>query len=842
MNSSRLRHNILLLLALLVFSKAVPAQTLPSLPMDSRIQKGKLGCGVQYYMVSNPSPKGYAQIAIVQRDKPLSEFSNTVLDPDFLSRMGVAPGEEGYVREVDGSTVYHFRDIPFYRPEVLDSMLLYSFSQVYLSRSQQAVVVSGDIDPVELKKKMDIFSMMVPKMQVQDNHEPAYQWQSNPAPQVVITPPEAPVTTVSVTYAGARVPFQSMNTAQAIVTDLFGAEFKQLLQHRLKRNLKDAGIPYGSIDFRSLRSMDHGGNERYTVSVSVAREKADEAMRVMATTLAQMDCQGVSTQEFADAKKVLTPEVSARAQQLPSQEEDIRRCTANFLYGSNLAPYSETRRYFSRKGVAAETEAGFFNQFSSALLGQLENLTLEFDGVTDTLDTDQALFNYNLAYLWGSVVPANKDYSWHSADTSALEVNCPKVKLKSEKQEAVTGGSLWTFSNGMRVVYKQVPGSGTFHYALQLGGGLAHIPGLKEGEGGYVADMLSLYNVAGIPAPVFRDILSAGGISMQAVPDVNNLSIQGSAPSGQLQLLLKALLSVANSRSLNASEFQYYAACEQLRQPSVTDLQYRQLFPGFACNLGKLPASLSAETQKKAHKFYEDRFSRMQDALLVISGDLKEDAAKRLLLRYLGGFQTEKAGAQARKSLTLKPLAGTHTASLEGEPRGIYVMLDAEYALTSDNYYVAQVAAMALEKTLAQHMIPHGYTARVKVLNFAQPQERFQLQITCLPGTPEGLPALLLSQEAERAVTAVRAALIASAQAAPDPADLRAWKALVKDQTDKQMASPSGFVTSLVARYSSNKDITSRYAESISAISPERVQTFLKTLTSGGRIELISHE
>ena len=268
MNLCRPYIQFLLLGALLLFPTIVPAQTLPSLPKDSRIQRGSLACGVRYYMVTNPSAKGYAHIAVIQRDTPLSDASREQLDPAFLSRMGVAPGEEGYVSDVDGSTVYHFRDVPFYRPEVVDSMLLYSFARVALSKAEQAVVVSGDIDPVELKKKIDIFSMLVPKMLVKENHRPDYVWEPSPAPSVQFR--DGREAMVSVTYSCSRIPFPFMNTAQALVTDLFAQELRILLWHRLERALREAGIAYGDIGFTTLRSEDYGGDERYTVRVTVA--------------------------------------------------------------------------------------------------------------------------------------------------------------------------------------------------------------------------------------------------------------------------------------------------------------------------------------------------------------------------------------------------------------------------------------------------------------------------------------------------------------------------------------------------------------------------------------------
>ena len=838
MISNTLRHIIFSCLAFLCFATSVPAQNLPSLPVDSRIKKGTLRCGVTYYMVTNSSAKGYADIAVIQRDQPTSAAPLDELDAGFLSRMGVAPSQDGYLSDVDGSTVYHFRDVPCYRSEVLDSMLLYSFAQVALSKAQQAVVVSGDIDPVELKKKMDIFSMMVPRMLVKENHKPDYVWEPSPAPWIEMYPADSPVTVVSVTYAGARVPFDYMNTAQAIVSDLFGDELQVVLRHRLARNFKDAGIPYGHIGFQSLRSMDYGGDERYTVQVSVAREQADAAMRVVSSTLAELDAKGASAEEFTDAKKVLTPSLRSRAATTPSLDDDIRRCTANFLYGAHLAPYSESMRFFARKNLADTTETRFFNQFSDALLNQLENLTLEFYGAPDTLDKDQTLFNYNLAYLYGSVIPSGKEYSWHSADTSTLEVSSPKIKIKTEKQEPVTGGTVWTFTNGMRVVFKPVAGSGVFHYALQLNGGLGAIAGLKEGEGGYMGDMLSLYNVARIPAPVFRDLLAAGGVRMETELSVNSFSLKGEAPSSQLQFLLKALVALANERRLNLEEYKLYCSNQALAQPSMTDLLYQRLVPGFVYTSNKLPGKLTQDTPTKAHKYYNERFSNMQDGVLILSGDLNEESVKRLLLRYLGSFQTQK-GSVGRKQVSMNVEKRTVTHTAQGYPKGIYILQDGEYALTSDHYYTSQVAARALRQSLIRHLAPYGFTAQVETNFFAQPQERFQLQITCLPASPAGLPSGLLTQNIEAVLPVVREAISAAARTQVDPVDLKGWKDRLMADVQLQLASPSGFVNTLLDRYANNKDIASRYSESINAISGARVQEFLATLNAGGHIEYL---
>ncbi len=838
MNFHRLKYLLLTVSALCFFSRIVPARTqLPSLPVDSRIRKGTLGCGVTYYMVTNPAVKGYADIAIVQRDEPLSAAKRDGLLSSFLGRMEVSPGREGFISDVDGSTVYRFSRVPFYRPEVLDSTMLYTFSLVALSKAQQAVIVSGDIDAPELKKKMDIFSMMVPRMLVKENHRPDYVWEPSPAPSVQFY--EGRKAEVSVTYSSSRIPFPSMNTAQALVTELFGQELKVLLQHRLERALREAGIAYGDIFFEALRSEDYGGDERYTVRVTVAPDQHNAAMRVIASTLAEMDSYGVTTDEFVEAKKVLLPAIHKKSEEIPSPSEYVSRCIANFLYGANLAPYSETLRLFARKNVADSTETRLFNNFSSALLDQLGNLSLEYTAAPDSLDKDQELFYYNLSYLYGSVIPTRNDYSWRGGDTLGFRADAPRVKIRNEKKEPVTGATLWTFSNGMRVCYKEVRGSGIFHYALQLNGGLAQIEGLREGEGGYIGEMLPLYDAAGLRAWHFREVLEASGISMDAQVDLNGMSIRGAAPSPQFPLLLKGLLELANSRTPNKGEFETYRRRENVRGVSLQAELEKRLTPDYAFATRKDPSVLSEETWERAEKYFAARFSRMNDGILIISGDLETGVVKKMLCRYLGGFRVLK-GNTPRKPVDYRPRSGTVTFMEEGNShQGIHILMDAGYAVTSDHFYTARIGVGALRQELIRQLSGYGFTCDVRVSQQPQPQERFQLWITCLPAPLQGLPADVEEVSAERALSAVRKAIREVSKREIAPADLSLWKTRLEGEVRGQIASPAGFVQTLFNRYALNKDVTGRFQESISGITQEKVREFLATMASGGCVEYV---
>ena len=821
--------SIFTVLAGLCFAITVPAQQLPPLQVDPSIEMGKLGCDASYYIVKAPVKKGYASIALVQKGDSLTAEKRAGLSSAFLARMGVGPSRDGFLTEREGSTVYTFRDVPFYKKEVLDSMLLYTFYKMAQSSAPQAIIVSGDVEPtVELKKKMDLFSLLVQKLDA-PRPEPPYEW--NPSQPVALDFSIGPES-ISVTYAGNRIPDVFMNTAQALVTDIFGLEFLVLLKNRLEKDFAREGVICSSVTFNSLRSCDYKGDERYTVTARIAPGQEDQALRVMARTIASMDSAGVSVKEFTDAKEVLRPGLLRQA---AAVEEKIDPCIAHFLFGANLAPASERVRLFARKNVPEETETRLFNKYASALLAGEDNLTLQLSS-RDTLDPAEALLVYNATYKNGLIAPFEADYTWHGADSAGIDFTPPRVRLQKEKPEPVSGGTVWTFSNGIKVVYKEIKGSRMFNYSLVLGGGLSQIPDLQEGEGGHIGPMLRLYDVGGIPAPVFQDMLEVNGLSMNADVHLNSLVLSGSAPSGKLAFLMKTLLAICNEREMNREEFLRYSAVQELVEPSPQDIIYAQLHPGY--RYSERPGALTAQTQIKAEAYFADRFARFNDGVLIISGDLETGVVKRILGRYLGGFGIQK-GTTPRRPVEFRQRNGTVTVTGDKGPRGIHVVMEAPMAVTSDNFYLSTVAAEVLKQSLVWELAPYGFTADVLVGPMTQPQERFYMEISCFPVPVQGLPADVAEPDVNKAITAVRAAIVKSGKRLPAQADVQAWKNGLSERVKARLSTPEGFTMAQQTRYALNKDMNSRYSESLQAITPEKVRGFLAAISAGGAVEYI---
>ena len=823
--SSRLIH-IVLSLAFLTFSKIMPAQTLPSLPMDSKIQKGTLRCGVAYYMVKNDDVKGFADFAVVRRGEAPSAAVREGMETGWLAKHGIGPRPGGYFQDYDGSTVLFLDKVPVYDGNVLDSTLLVTFAQVAASRSQEAVIVAGDIDPVELKKKMDIFSMMVPQHFVENSRGPDYVWEPSVMPSVVFRcAPSRDRGAVRVAYASPRTPFDQMNTAQALVMGILSREFETIAAHRIERNLREDGVPYGKLELSYLNSTETGGDEEYAVEVLTDKEHLEAAMKTVSRTLAGLDGFGVPVEEFVDAKNAMRSMMLNRGNAVLTNGKYVDRCISHFLYGANLAPFSEEMRLFARKNVPDTTETRLFNQFATSLLSQLSNLTLEYRAQLDTLDEDNALFQYNLAYLYGSTFRESRDHVWQQ-DTTGLEVECPKVKIKDTKVEPVSGGTLWTFSNGLRVTYKQVPGRSAFNYALLLGGGLSGVNGLVEGEGGYFGDMLSLYDAGGLSAPDFRDHLAVNGIQMDTQVALTFTSIHGSAPNSKLPTLLKALLALANNRTVNRGEFDIYQRNAAWARQSMEDRLYSMMYPGFSYSTRKNPAALNAATQAKAAQFYESRFSRMNDGMLVLVGDLDEATVRRVLLKYVGGFRTQKNNAP-RKTVRYQPVTGSSTHKGNDGVKGLYVRLDTEYPLSGVNYVLAEVAAEVLRRHVVAALDGTGLSADVTVGFHSYPQERLWMFISC-----EG-------EEAGNALPAIRKGIRNAGASTLPKKDLEAFKAMAMAETAKELTVPETMVTAIVARYGIGKDMVSHYKESVNGITAARLSDMLSSLAAGSTVEYV---
>ena len=836
----------------LLSSITVPAADLPSLPVAPQIKTGVLDNGIAYYLVTNSTEKGRADIALIQKggygyETPATAGSSAVHAmgslaalPHFrsetpfryLSRNCIWPGSEGYVAVYDDATVYRFRNLELARSkDLVDSTLLLVFDIIGSTAENagdryapmnQAIVVSGDVDAGAVLNKMNMLSMLVPRRGKADAGN-EYGWHGTSGAVFRSTRSEVPgMASVYAEYVYPRTPKSNMNTVQPLVAQKFASELGIMLRKRLARALRESEVPYSEIKYSYVSSKEGPGDEKFRIGITTSGKYLDNAVRILSGTLANLDTYGSLAEEYRDAQNELI--MNMRRDYSGDVINNVRyidQCISSYLYGSSLASSSTSMDFFLKKNMQDDVSVRLFNNFVFALLDKSRNLTLECS--TDSASGDDIIRKFSSAWIAKVAAPYTVSYG----DTLKLGKSSSKLKIKTVAQEPLSGGQIWTFDNGLKVIFRNAPGTGMFHYMWLLKGGCSLVPGLKAGEAAYVSDMLRLYDVPGMSCYSFSDMLAANGISMRGDVTTSDFRISGAAPSSRLRLLLRSLHALAENRSMNRKAYDYYRECQAIRMlggSSMDAVLDSLMFPGNTWSAYKRPITLADDFQKRAEKFFDSEFSKMNDGVLILVGDFDEFTLKKDLCRDLGGFSTEKVSS-FRSRLQYRVGSGHAGRVSYGTSERAVIGLSAPLTYTSSNFMASYIAAMAMQDRVSSALAGSGWygTASWDFMMF--PEERFNFKVSCSMSGRTGMPASMVqSDSVEQVVAEVRKSMTGVKINAKE---LAVYRSVLLKSISARLSDPEMIMSMLVLRYSYGKDLVTRYKEKINEVNADDVNRIL---------------
>ena len=847
----------------------MPAADLPVLPPASQIRTGWLDNGVTYYIVTNSTEKGKADIALVQRVGTALEDDRTAGDgivqargslaglPHFmslspqryLSHNAIWPSAGGYVSVGSDATVYRFKDITLsYSPEVIDSTMLMLFDVIGRSDSpfyaprNQAIIVSGDIDANALLNKMNMLSMLVTRRDGLDVRR-IYSWQDRDTARVRHLPAAAPgVAALSVDYVSARTPEESMRTVQPLVSWRYAQEFGILVRRRLEQAFRRANLPVSGLDFRYRSSADGPGDEVWSLRLSADPSRYEETLAAVAAVLAELDCDGASSDEYLDVRNEFNMELRREFNsEVITNQEYVDKCISAFLYGGSLASSKSGLEFFLTRNMEPDAATQLFNNYVGALLDSRRNLTIGVDTLLLAPDRARTLF----ASQWERRQDRPAVAQVNHSDTLSLRAPSVRTKIKTVAPEPLSGGQVWTFSNGIRVIYKEVPQKGVFNYTWLLNGGFAGLQGLKPGEGARLSDMLLLEDIGDMKGAAFRAMLAANGITMTPQVTLTDFRIAGAAPDSRLPLLLKSMIALAGNRKVDMEAFGYYRRSAGLEDrtdrtsiPARRALLDSLMNPGDPFCGSRRSISLSDDFPLRAERFFAGRFSNMADGILVLVGHFDENALKKTLTQYLGGFKTDRA-APNRFRHSVKPVSGHAVEVAEGPGLPMLdLRLTAATDYTVDHFIAANIAARYLSDAVADALTRRGWYSEAIWRFDLYPYDCFSLNILSSLADPDGMPASTVPSDSVALVAREVREAVARTCAAGIPADrLQACKTELVGIYNSWSNDPETIISLLMLRYSFGKDIFTNYPAKVSAIGKDQVDKILKLLASGASAE-----
>lgn len=849
----------------------VPASNLPVLPPDGQIKSGRLGNGISYYLVSNNRGSGQVDFALVQKvgreDEPELNAGEAIISartsinelPHFVSRSPFAflhgksiwPNKDGYVKVSDDATVYCFSGTDNSPGrEMVDSTLLMLFDIIgrrdgpmknkYIPHNQ-AVIVAGDIDVQAVLGKMNMLSLLVTDKKGELKTK-SYTWKTREGIEYRAEKAFAPsLASVCAEYSFPRTPLENMSSVLPLVSSRYFSELSVILRRRIERSLRQEGIAFASVDFNYKASSSGAGDEKYRVKINTSAEDLKGSASVLAQVLADVDRNGIVSGEYRDAinESVSYFKKSDQYDRIKN-EYYLETCISAFLYGSSLSSSKTNLDFFAKRNVDDEISVKLFNNFVSAILDKSNNLALICEAESASLLKEEVLEAFSQS--WDKTVSGSiRQNIISSSDTTGLRPSKSKSKIKTVATEPVSGGQLWLFSNGVKVIYKRIPSSNhIFYYSWLVKGSYSRIKEVSGHDWAYFQDMLNLYNVAGMPSARFRNMLSANGIDLDCEASPSEIFIRGSAPSERLHLLFKSLLSLAEDRSLDTKAFAYYKKCEALRHAySKTEIQYKKTVLDSIINQGneysayKRASGLHSGLQENAEKVYAKAFSRMNDGVLIIIGDMEEAYVRKQLLQYMGSFNTDRASSH-RSAFKHKNIAGRAFVAEEALEPSINISLSAPLNLTAENYMAGIIAGRALRESAAGAAASCGWRVFSDGYFSMLPEESLNLNLYMSMAASEGLPASMMRKEdAEEVLSSIRKAIHRAGEKGINTETLAAGKAEVASMFSRWGKDPSFIRYILELRYAYGKDIINGYEKKLGTVTAATVNPILKTLAEG---------
>lgn len=759
------------------FTTIMPAQELSLLPQDPAVKCGVLPNGLSCYVTANASSEGIADFALVRRDYTGNE------------------------------TVLSLEDVLTSAEQSVDSTLLIIMRRVEADAvpADQAVVVSGDVDAASVIMKLKYMSLMIASSA--PSPLPDYKWEGDGKLNVSsVRDTLKGLSTVRCEWNAARAPWGYMNTVQSAIYEKAVWEMGKVAQMWIRRNLRELGVPVADVMFRYSGNVRGVVDEKLAVEVTVALRDEMVAENQMLAVLSALDQGNVADSDLllAENEYMLSLErLSGRP--VIDNGEYVRMCTDAFLYNRPLSGARERLGYFVSKDVPARSRKKIFTGIVSALL--------DVASLTDTV-----------AQVSSGIM---------LSDTLALPGMGVKQKVKSSRKDPFSGGVVWTFANGFKVIYKKMPTGRTLYYSLSLNGGYANVDDLCRGEGAYMSDFIDNSWICGMRGREFKDLLQLSGMTMKSRVNLHNTVISGQVKDRNAGLMMKGILAVAGGCKVDTASVKYYVESERLSQLVHKGKDVRAaldslMCPGYRYTSFKTEEGLQESTFDKAEILFESLVFKMNDGILVIVGDMSESELKKLLQMYVGGFKV-KSVASRRPSLQYRPMSSWMEYSVEGYRNAAVVAVSGMVPMTASNHFAAEIAAMMMERKVKERFADRNIAVRLSYARNIYPDERFSIFV-------------MMEGDCSQEDAAEIRKVLGECSRDLDERIIQVYKNYVKNAYALQMQNPEYWMRVIPLRHMEGKDFTTGYAAKIDAVTTAQVKDIFKTLEDGAGVEYIIKE
>ena len=246
--------------------------------------------------------------------------------------------------------------------------------------------------------------------------------------------------------------------------------------------------------------------------------------------------------------------------------------------------------------------------------------------------------------------------------------------------------------------------------------------------------------------------------------------------------------------------------------------------PEFAYTPYKYGVELSKDLMQRAlDECFTDRFSNIDDGVIILTSSLSEVQAQAILNKYLGAFMTNGQYA-IFPHLQYQQRTGKMTYVTWGSPQ-VCCAMSLFLSLSADSYLTLRLAEIIIQNAVRKAY--KGKTVSLSSSFEVYPYERYSLLVTV-----EGISNSTDAQNVWKVIEGC-------AEEEYDKDDIRSYRSQLIGVITEEMSDNLAKANFAIGRYCGRKDFLTNYQSRLEKISPDQVTDILEALVDASRVEYI---
>ncbi|MDR0954770.1 MAG: insulinase family protein [Rikenellaceae bacterium] len=703
----------------------------------------------------------------------------------------------------------------------------------------QAIVVIGDVDVDYVEAKIKELFSTIPL--ATDRAERVYFEVPDNAEPIVALATDKELTNVrtSVFYKHPPLAVETRNTPLFYVQNYMDAVIGSMMDARLEELVQQADPPYLAAGVYNDQLLGVTATEEALTAVVISDETGIErAFRALLTELRRLDQHGFTAAEYNRARADFLNAVETSYNERAKQQNATyaNEYTRSFLEGEPI-PGVEAERALYQQLVPGLTVKDI-NQYVQELISDKRNIVFFMQG-PDRADIAYPTAEEILA-LYDEVLKSNTAPYVDTVSDEPLIGQLPQPgTITGTAHDTVFDATVWTLSNGARVVVKPTP-----YKDDQVGmqavspGGYSLIDSRYDSTVGFLSSIGSLGGLGNFSATDLPKVLAGKNVSVSAsVSELSESVGAGGAPRDLetlMQLVYLQFTAVRADREAFASwQNRQAAALRNMdAEPmfAYQDSLDQTLYDRNPRRRNPTAAEIEALDYTAALELFRARFADASDFTFLFVGNVDTATLRPLVEQYIASLPATHSRERAGEPIL--PVRGRKTNFFEKTVESPKVTMTYIFSDRIEPNLKNSVLMDALWQVLFSRYFEtlredEGGTYSPQVSGSISPARGREVIVVSIETNAEQYERLgqLIVEEIEKL-----------AAEGPSEADFQKIREYML-KTEAENRQQNGYwMQQLNTYYLNGQDHLSGYFETVNAMTPQEIRDFANQLLQAGNV------